>query len=139
MGALLNGAKLVLYPSDPLLDVLKLRDLIQKAGVSILWLTAGLFHRIADGDLPLFTPIKQLLVGGDVISATHARKVVERISGCRVINGYGPTEGTTFSVCFPVPDSSSIERMVRSVARYRIALSTSLILIVSRCQSGRNG
>jgi len=75
-GALLNGAKLVLYPSDPLLDVLKLRDLIQKAGVSILWLTAGLFHRIADGDLPLFTPIKQLLVGGDVISATHARKVV---------------------------------------------------------------
>jgi amino acid adenylation domain-containing protein len=111
-GALLNGAKLVLYPSDPLLDVLKLRDLIQKAGVSILWLTAGLFHRIADGDLPLFTPIKQLLVGGDVISATHARKVVERISGCRVINGYGPTEGTTFSVCFPVPDSSSIERMV---------------------------
>jgi amino acid adenylation domain-containing protein len=111
-GALLNGAKLVLYPPDPMLDLLKVKTLIQRTGVSILWLTAGLFHRIVDGDLLLLAPIKQLLAGGDVISATHVKQVLERISGCRVINGYGPTEGTTFSVCFPVPDSSSIETSV---------------------------
>jgi amino acid adenylation domain-containing protein len=111
-GALLNGAKLVLYPPDPMLDLLKVKTLIQRTGVSILWLTAGLFHRIVDGDVLLLAPIKQLLAGGDVISATHVKQVLERISGCRVINGYGPTEGTTFSVCFPVPDSSSIETSV---------------------------
>jgi amino acid adenylation domain-containing protein len=111
-GALLNGAKLVLYPPDPMLDLVKLKSLIQNSGVSILWLTAGLFHRVVDGDLRILAPIKQLLAGGDVISATHVKRVVEGTSGCRVINGYGPTEGTTFSVCFPVQDSSFIESTV---------------------------
>ncbi len=111
-GALLNGARLALYPSDPMLDVLKLKTLIYNNEVTILWLTAGLFHSIVDGDLSLLSPIKQLLAGGDVISATHVKRVLEGIPGCQVINGYGPTEGTTFSVCYPVPGSSVIESTV---------------------------
>jgi amino acid adenylation domain-containing protein len=111
-GALLNGAKLVLYPPDPILDVVKLKNLIQEAGVSILWLTAGLFHSIVDGDLLLLSPIKQLLAGGDVVSATHVKQVLEHIKDCCVINGYGPTEATTFSVCFPMSDASSLTTTV---------------------------
>ena len=111
-GALLNGAKLVLYPPDPLLDLSKLKSIIYTAGVSVLWLTAGLFNSIVDGDLSILAPIKQLLVGGDVVSAAHVRRLLQGISNCRVINGYGPTEGTTFSVCFPVPNLAAIETTV---------------------------
>ena len=111
-GALLNGATLVLYPPDPMLDLMKLKRIIQDNRVSVLWLTAGLFHRVVDTDLEMLSPVRKLLAGGDVISATHVKKVIEGISGCRVINGYGPTEGTTFSICFPVPDAAAIGRMV---------------------------
>ncbi len=111
-GALLNGARLVLYPPDPMLDLLKLKRVIHENSVGILWLTAGLFNSIVDADIDLLSPVKQLLVGGDVVSAPHVRRLMERLNDCRVINGYGPTEGTTFSVCFPIPDSSAIERNV---------------------------
>jgi amino acid adenylation domain-containing protein len=111
-GALLNGATLVLYPPDAIIDLVKLKTLIRNAEVSILWLTAGLFHTIVDCELELLTPIKQLLVGGDVVSATHMRKCLERLSECRVINGYGPTEGTTFSICFQVPNISAVATTV---------------------------
>jgi amino acid adenylation domain-containing protein len=111
-GALLNGAKLALYAPDPMLDLLKLKSVIQQAGVSVLWLTAGLFNSIEDGDASILSPVKQLLVGGDVVSATHVKRFMEQIPTCRVINGYGPTEGTTFSVCFPIPNISAIEKNV---------------------------
>ncbi len=107
-GALLNGAKLILYPSEPMLDLQKLKAVIQNSGVSIMWLTAGLFHRIVDGDLQILSPLKQLLAGGDMIYARQVKRVLEEIKDCRVKNGYGPTEGTTFSVCYPVADSSAI-------------------------------
>jgi acyl carrier protein len=111
-GALLNGAKLVLYPPDPMLDLMKLKSTIHQNRVSVLWLTAGLFNSIVDADLQILSPVKQLLVGGDVVSAVHVRRLLENIGGCRVINGYGPTEGTTFSVCFPIPDLSVLETTV---------------------------
>ena len=106
-GALLNGAKLVLYP-DGLLDFTILKRIIQDNGVSILWLTAGLFHQIVDQCLPILAPISQLLAGGDALSAPHVKLAIERLDGCQVINGYGPTECTTFSVCCRVAGAASI-------------------------------
>ncbi|HEY6351245.1 MAG TPA: non-ribosomal peptide synthetase [Candidatus Angelobacter sp.] len=111
-GALLNGARLVLYPPDSMLDLSKLKNVIDQTGVSVLWLTVGLFNSIVDADLHVLAGIKQLLVGGDAVSAIHVRRLLEGISTCKVINGYGPTEGTTFSVCFPIPDISAIEKTV---------------------------
>jgi aspartate racemase len=111
-GALLNGARLVLYSPDYMLDLSKLKSVIRQAEVSILWLTAGLFNSIVDADLHALAPIKQLLVGGDALSVSHVRRLMEGFSTCRVINGYGPTEGTTFSVCFPIPNLFAIENTV---------------------------
>jgi amino acid adenylation domain-containing protein len=109
-GALLNGAKLVLYP-DPILDLAKLGRLIADEGVTIVWLTAGLFNRVVDESLSLLAPLKQLLAGGDVLSFSHVKKVLQALP-CRMINGYGPTECTTFSVCFRIPDAAAIENIV---------------------------
>ena len=100
-GALLNGAKLVVYPEGPL-DLVKLERTIAETGVSVLWLTAALFHQVVDEQVSAIAGVRQLLAGGEVLSASHVRKVIEGQRRCQVINGYGPTEGTTFSACFPI-------------------------------------
>jgi aspartate racemase len=80
---------------------------IKRHHVSVVWLTAGLFHAIADERPETFRDIRQLLAGGDVLSPVHVRKALAAMdSGC-VINGYGPTENTTFTCCCRVTPSSA--------------------------------
>ena len=94
-GALLNGARLVLYPRE--LDLGRLRQVVAEGGVSAMWLTAGLFHSVVEQDLSSLTGVRTLLAGGDALSVPHVRQVVQGLTGTRLINGYGPTECTTFS------------------------------------------
>ena len=106
-GALLNGARLVIYP-DGVVDLARLRSVIAQQQISVLWLTAALFHQVVDEDVEALAGVRQLLAGGDVLSAAHVRRVLEALPGCTPINGYGPTEGTTFSACYAVPDVAAI-------------------------------
>jgi len=101
-GALLNGATLAIPPGGRAsLD--DIADAIQRFGVTTLWLTAGLFHLMAEHRLEALRPLRQLLAGGDVLSAAVAAKVRRALPHCRLINGYGPTENTTFTCCYSVP------------------------------------
>ena len=58
-GALLNGAKLVLY-DRPHMDIRRIESIIEENGVSILWLSAGLFNQLTDTSPSIFEPVKQL-------------------------------------------------------------------------------
>ena len=98
---LLNGARLVLFPPEPFSHAI-LRDLIRSQGISTLWLTAGVFHQIVERDVEVLQGIRQLLVGGDVLAVGLVQTAAERLDGCQIINGYGPTENTTFTCCYPV-------------------------------------
>jgi amino acid adenylation domain-containing protein/non-ribosomal peptide synthase protein (TIGR01720 family) len=100
-GALLNGAKLIIYP-DRFVDLSRLHGIIADAGVSILWLTAGLFNQLVDEDISALAPLRYLLSGGEALSTRHVRRALQHLGSCRLINGYGPTEATTFSTCHPV-------------------------------------
>ena len=100
-GALLWGAQLVLY-AEPQVDLQQLSRVIEERQVSVLWLTAGLFQQMVDEYPQALSGLRYLLAGGDVLSVSHVRQV-QQLGGCRLINGYGPTEGTTFSVCYEVP------------------------------------
>ncbi|NOU51400.1 AMP-binding protein, partial [Pseudoalteromonas sp. JBTF-M23] len=101
-GALLNGGQ-VCFIDDKLLDVAHLRSIIQQHNVNTAWLTAALFHTLVDLDCTVFDGLKQLLVGGDVVSPSHIRRVYDAHADLQIINGYGPTENTTFTCCFPIP------------------------------------
>ena len=46
--------------------------------------------------------VRQLLAGGDVLSPWHVQHALENLSDCRLINGYGPTENTTFTCCHQI-------------------------------------
>jgi amino acid adenylation domain-containing protein len=100
-GALLNGSRLVLMPqeSSSLVDLVRA---IRTHGVTTLWLTAGLFHLMVEEHLADFKSLRQLLAGGDVLSPRHVRHFLERAPATTLINGYGPTENTTFTCCHVV-------------------------------------
>jgi amino acid adenylation domain-containing protein len=101
-GALLNGGKLAVV-SNPYPSLDDIAAEIARHGITTMWLTAGLFHLMVDNNLDCLKPLRQLLAGGDVLSPPHVVKALRALPGCRLINGYGPTENTTFSCCYSVP------------------------------------
>ncbi|MET9258947.1 amino acid adenylation domain-containing protein [Amycolatopsis sp. NPDC004079] len=103
-GALLNGGTLAVAPPGAL-DAPELGAFLSSHGVTTLWLTAGMFHEMVDADLTVLGGLKYLLAGGDVLSAKHCREVLIGLPGVTLINGYGPTETTTFAtVCRVRPE-----------------------------------
>jgi amino acid adenylation domain-containing protein len=104
--ALLNGGRLAVVP-DPYPSFEDIGEAIARHGVSTLWLTAGLFHLMVEHNLQGLAPLRQLLAGGDVLSPSHVVRALRALPGCRLINGYGPTENTTFSCCYEIPHDYS--------------------------------
>ncbi len=103
-GALLNGLQLFVAGKETILTHSKLKETIREHNISTAWFTAPLFNRITDDDVQVFQGLRNLLVGGDVLSPPHIRRVKETFPSLNVINGYGPTENTTFSTAFPIRD-----------------------------------
>ena len=100
-GPLLNGGRLVVMPpGTPSLE--EIGAAIRHHGVNTLWLTAGLFQAMVDERLDDLAPLRQLLAGGDVLSPAHVARVLAAHPHLTVINGYGPTETTTFAACHAV-------------------------------------
>ncbi|MCP5091522.1 MAG: amino acid adenylation domain-containing protein [Gammaproteobacteria bacterium] len=100
---LLNGGQLTVYPPGRI-DLDLLADTIRDNDITLLWLTAGLFHQIIDTRIDALSGVRQLLAGGDVLSLRHIQAFREHYPECRLINGYGPTENTTFSCCHHIHD-----------------------------------
>jgi ubiquinone/menaquinone biosynthesis C-methylase UbiE/acyl carrier protein len=110
-GALLHGARLVLF-EEPRPGAEELATTIARHGVTTLWLTAGLLHAVIEAQPQVLTGIRQLLAGGDVLQPAAVRRLLAELPDCTLINGYGPTEGTTFTCCFPVEGPEAVETAV---------------------------
>jgi aspartate racemase len=104
-GALLNGARLAVMPAGKA-SLSELGDGLRRFKVTTLWLTAGLFHLMVDNHLEDLRGLQQLLAGGDTLSVTHVRRVLHELPHVRLINGYGPTENTTFTCCHHITEES---------------------------------
>lgn len=104
-GALLNGFSLYILAKEDLLNSTFLANYLEKNKITILWLTAALFNQLCDINSKMFKNVKYLLTGGDVLSTKHINKVKNDNPNLKVINGYGPTENTTFTCCFNINDT----------------------------------
>ncbi|MGE0862777.1 MAG: non-ribosomal peptide synthase/polyketide synthase, partial [Vicinamibacterales bacterium] len=104
---LLNGGRLVLCEErQP--SLADLRRLIEAHGVTTVWLTSGLFTLAVDHALDALRGLRYLLAGGDVLSVPHVQRAVAALTRGIVVNGYGPTENTTFSCCAPITGAALI-------------------------------
>ncbi|HEX7182531.1 MAG TPA: amino acid adenylation domain-containing protein, partial [Thermoanaerobaculia bacterium] len=124
-GGLLNGGRLVVFPSyTP--SYQELGEAIERNAITSFWLTAGLFHQmVAEGDLESLRGVRQLLAGGDVLSPPHVEKVLSQLPDLMLINGYGPTENTTFTCCHRMRGPQRFSGSVpigRPIANTRVAL-----------------
>ncbi|MFJ1596419.1 amino acid adenylation domain-containing protein [Streptomyces sp. NPDC088261] len=92
----LNGGTLVVAPPGHL-DTAAYQRLLTEHSVTALWLTAGLFRLIAEEAPEAFAGVREVWAGGDVVPPDAVRRVMDRCPGITVVNGYGPTETTTFA------------------------------------------
>ncbi|HEX2133005.1 MAG TPA: amino acid adenylation domain-containing protein [Actinophytocola sp.] len=106
-GALLTGARVVTAPPGPL-EATELARLVREHRVSLLWLTAGLFHQLVEHDPATLADVEQLLAGGDVLAPAAVRAALAARGGRPVTNGYGPTENTTFTSCHTMTDPAEV-------------------------------
>ncbi|MFS4093125.1 amino acid adenylation domain-containing protein [Streptomyces sp. AF1A] len=110
---LLNGGCCVIAPPGDL-DVAALAAAIDSGRVSAVWLTAALFALVADEAPATMGTLQEIWAGGEAVSAAAVRKLRERFPAVRFVNGYGPTETTTFAARWtldiddPIPDALPI-------------------------------
>lgn len=126
-GALLNGLSLCLVDNDCILDTQKLKQEVECNRVTIMWVSAPLFNQLIESDASVFQNCRTLLVGGDILSPKHINKVRQECNGIKIINGYGPTENTTFSTTF------CIDRNYESVIPIGKPISNSSTYVVNNC------
>ncbi|HEY6661266.1 MAG TPA: amino acid adenylation domain-containing protein, partial [Pyrinomonadaceae bacterium] len=99
-GCLLNGGRLVVFP--PYMPSLaELSEFITDRGITTAWFTSGLFNQLVDANVQSLSSLRQILAGGEALSPAHVNKALGQLNG-RLINGYGPTETTTFACCYDI-------------------------------------
>ncbi|WP_050759998.1 non-ribosomal peptide synthetase [Pseudoalteromonas tunicata] len=100
-GPLLNGGRCVLFP-DELITLERLNAVLAAQQVTAMWLTSGLFTQWSTACQPGLA-LEYVLAGGDVLNPQAVKAVQQALPDVSVINGYGPTENTTFTCCYPIP------------------------------------
>ncbi len=118
-GALLNGARLVIMPKEALLDYEHISIALERYQITILWLTVGVFNQHADRLSDSFSRLRCLLVGGDALDPHAIREVLNQGAPQHLINGYGPTETTTFAATYEIASVPSAHEAFRSAGRLR--------------------
>ncbi|MFF8726760.1 non-ribosomal peptide synthase/polyketide synthase [Streptomyces sp. NPDC015171] len=103
---LLTGGCVVVAPGESV-DAALLRRLTAD-GLTALWLTAGLFRLLAQDAPDCFQGLRQVWTGGDVVPAQAVRRVLAACPGLTVVDGYGPTETTTFATSHPLTDPAAV-------------------------------
>jgi amino acid adenylation domain-containing protein len=103
-GALLHGARLVIVPRETLIAPQELAAFIRERKLSVLFLTTPLFHHFAREIPGAFGSLRYLVAGGDALQPDAARAVLRAAPPAHLVNGYGPTEATTFAICHEVDD-----------------------------------
>jgi len=102
-GPLLNGGCCVLYPGCGAPDLDKLGAVVARLGVTTMWLTSSLFNLVIDRAPQTLRTVNEVLAGGEALSVAHIRRALELLPNTQLVNGYGPTESTTFTCCYRIP------------------------------------
>ncbi len=101
-GALLTGAAVAVIPREVVLSPADFAAWIRERGVTTMFLTSALFTKMSREVPGAFETMSELLVGGEAVDPAAARAVLADRPPRRLLNGYGPTESTTFAAWHPI-------------------------------------
>jgi amino acid adenylation domain-containing protein len=111
-GPLLTGGALVIFPREVVLSPVALGAAFRRWKISVSFLTAALFNEVLREAPGSLGGVRNQLAGGEALSPRWVREGLSRLEpGCRLLNGYGPTECTTFAVVHDIrsaPEGKSI-------------------------------
>ncbi|MEU0300575.1 amino acid adenylation domain-containing protein [Streptomyces sp. NPDC006175] len=93
---LLNGGCVVVAPGG-VLEAPALREVVDRHGVTALFLTTALFNVVAEADPAAFGGLRLVAAGGEAATPDMMQRVAAAAPGTRVLHVYGPTETTTFA------------------------------------------
>ena len=96
---------------------------MQTDDVTLLWLSSGLFTQYASALSDVIPRLRYLIVGGDALDVGTIRRVLRESPPKHLLNGYGPTETTTFAATYEVtevPEDATSIPIGRPVANARL-------------------
>jgi mycobactin peptide synthetase MbtE len=101
---LLNGGTSLIV-DEPYLSAHSLRDGVSQHGMDTVWLTSSLFNMIVDEDPAAFLGLRQVMIGGERLSAGHVSQFLRLHPAIVLLNGYGPVESTVFATTHRVTEA----------------------------------
>ncbi|MFT4174783.1 MAG: amino acid adenylation domain-containing protein [Rhodocyclaceae bacterium] len=122
--ALLHGARLHIVPRDTLLSFDDFVACVRNEAISVMCLTPAFFNQVIRAVPDAFAQLRYLLVGGEQMDPAAARQLL-RHPPAHFINGYGPTESTTFATTHEVravADDAVLIPIGRPIANTRVYL-----------------
>ncbi len=99
---LLTGGCCVIAPAGDL-DAAAMAGIIAEYRPTAAAMTTSLFNLMVEEAESALGLLREIWTGGEAVSASAIRKLRASQPGTVVVNGYGPTEATTFSTRFFVP------------------------------------
>ena len=109
-GPLTAGATVVVLPTPAELPVREWTEAVADSGVDTMFLTTSMFHTIARERPDAFATLRTLVVGGEQLDLGLSRRVLAAEAPANLVNGYGPTETTTFAAAFRCTEANLRDR-----------------------------
>ncbi|MEW6367293.1 MAG: amino acid adenylation domain-containing protein [Acidobacteriota bacterium] len=122
-GALLNGGQLIGITKDLAISPQDFARSLIDERISAIFLTVALFNLVAREAPHAFGAVRHFMFGGEAADPAWVREVLRKQPPERLINGYGPTENTTFTACHVVtdlPDTATSVPIGRPIANTTI-------------------
>lgn len=121
-GALLRGGRLLGIRREVSLSPAEFAQQLERDGITTMFLTTPLFNQIASEAAGAFRNVRNLIVGGSALDPKWIREVLQHDPPARLLNGYGPTENTTFTACHwirKVPEGAASIPIGRPISNTR--------------------
>jgi syringomycin synthetase protein SyrE len=120
---LLNGGRVVVIDQNCLLEPSRFAQALKRHEVSVLWLTAGLLNQYEVALTEALGALRYLIVGGDALDPHVIAELLRRNPPRHLVNGYGPTETTTFAITHEVravPEGAKSIPLGRPISNTRV-------------------
>jgi amino acid adenylation domain-containing protein len=103
---LVAGGTIVVFPTLTDMSFSRWSALLTGERIATMFLTTSLFHLIARERPDTFRPLGTLVVGGEPLDLAITRRCLAAGPPGRLVNGYGPTETTTFAAYYDCTEQS---------------------------------